>query len=69
MISGMELLLSLSEMTYNWDKAWMRFMYNGIAVHFQRLITGQQVQASLQQWLGTLQGGVRFQEIMKEGQE
>ncbi|CAH1412140.1 unnamed protein product [Lactuca virosa] len=69
MISIMELLLSLSEMTYNWDKAWMKFMYNGIAFHFQRLITGQQVQASLQQWLGTLQGGVRFQEMMKEGQE
>ncbi|KAD7477848.1 hypothetical protein E3N88_00984 [Mikania micrantha] len=51
LILGMEWLESLGEITHDWHKAWMRFIYQGTDVQLQGLSSNYSGSAALHQWL------------------
>ncbi|KAL4577127.1 hypothetical protein LXL04_013230 [Taraxacum kok-saghyz] len=51
MVLGMEWLKTLGDVVHNWDKATMRFVYQGVSVCLQGITKQSSFQSSLQSWL------------------
>lgn len=51
LILGMPWLKSLGEVTHDWSRSWMKFIYQGHEVQLQGLQVGQNPQPSLHYWL------------------